>query len=67
MRSKNGAKRIERKVWQRKQTMVENQNGQQVRKCALKEYTMPNSADNQNNILRPTIKANYFKIKPAIN
>ena len=49
-----------------KKIMAEDQGAQQVRNRALQEYTMPNSGDNLSSIVRPTVDANNFEIKPAI-
>ena len=46
--------------------MAEDQAIQQARNCALQEYTMPNPGDNLSSIVRPTVDANNFEIKPAI-
>ena len=49
-----------------KQKMAKNQAEQPARNCALQEYTMPNPGDTHNSIVRPTVDANNFEIKPAI-
>ena len=46
--------------------MVEDQVAQQTRNHALQEYTMPNPSDNLSSIMRPTVDANNFEIKPVI-
>ena len=46
-----------------KQKMAENQ---AARNFPLQEYTMPNPGDTHNSIVRPTIDANNFEIKPGI-
>ena len=49
-----------------KQIMVEDQAAQQARNRALQKYTMPTPGDNMSSIVRPTVDANNFEIKPAI-
>ena len=49
-----------------KQIMVEDQAAQQARNRALQKYTMPTPGDNMSSIVRPTVDANNFDIKPAI-
>ena len=49
-----------------KQIMAEDQAAQQARNRALQEYTMPTPGDNMSSIVRPTVDANNFEIKPAI-
>ena len=49
-----------------KQKMAENQAEQPARNRVLQEYTMPNPGDTHNSIVRPTVDANNFEIKPAI-
>ena len=46
--------------------MAEDQVAQPFRNRALQEYTMPNPGDTHNSIVRPTIDANNFEIKPVI-
>ena len=46
--------------------MAEDQTIQQARNRALQEYTMPNPRDNLSSIVRPTVDANNFEIKPVI-
>ena len=46
--------------------MVEDQAVQQARNRALQKYMMPNPGDNLSSIVRPTVDANNFEIKPAI-
>ena len=46
--------------------MAKDQGVQQARNRALQEYTMPNPDDNLSSIVRPTVDANNFEIKPAI-
>ena len=49
-----------------KQKMAENQAEQPARNRVLHEYTMPTLGDTHNSIVRPTVDANNFEIKPAI-
>ena len=49
-----------------KQIMAEDQAAQQARNRALQEYTMPTPRENMGSIVRPTMDANNFEIKPAI-
>ena len=49
-----------------KQKMAENQAEQPARNRVLHEYTMPTPGDTHNSIVRPTVDANNFEIKPAI-
>ena len=46
--------------------MAEDQVAQQARNRALQEYTMPNPGNNLSSIVRPTVDANNFEIKPVI-
>ena len=46
--------------------MVEDQEAQAVKNHALQEYTIPNPGDTHNSIVRPTVDANNFEIKPTI-
>ena len=46
--------------------MAENQAEQPVRNWVLHEYMMPTPRDTHNSIVRPTVDANNFEIKPAI-
>ena len=46
--------------------MAENQAEQPARNRVLHEYTMPTPGDTHNSIVRPTVDANNFEIKPAI-
>ena len=49
-----------------KQKMAKNQAEQLARNRALQEYMMPNPRDTHNSIVRPTVDANTFEIKPVI-
>ena len=49
-----------------KKIMAEDQAAQQIRNCALQEYTIPNLGINLSSIVRPTIDGNNFEIKPTI-
>ena len=59
------ANRKEKREKDRK-TMAEDQVAQQAGNRALQDYTMPNPGDNLSSIVRPTVDANNFEIKPAI-
>ena len=63
---KSCKKNRKKKCEKDKKIMADDQAAQQVRNRALQEYTMPNSEDNLSSIMRPTVDANNFKIKPAI-
>ena len=45
---------------------LKNQVEQTVRNRALQEYMIPNTEDTHNSIVRPTVDANTFEIKPTI-
>ena len=49
-----------------KQKMADDQAAQPARNHTLQEYTMPNPGDTHNSIVRPTVDANNFEIKPTI-
>ena len=54
------------KARKRQKKMAKNQAAQAARNRPLQEYTMPNLGNTHNNIMRPTVDANTFEIKPAI-
>ena len=46
--------------------MAKDQVAQQAGNRALQDYTMPNPGNNLSSIVRPTVDANNFEIKPII-